>query len=267
VSDSVEAFQITAEAAWTYESRFVPALFGEWAPHLLEAAKVAPGDCVLDVACGTGVLARAAVYWTGAPDLVVGLDLNEAMLSVARAVRPEIRWRQGDAAALPFPDGSFDVVACQAGLMFFPDVAQALREMARVVNAAGRVVVHVWDGLESQTGYAPLVEAVARHAGSGSVELMSAYFSLGDLGALTQRFESAGLDVTQTRTRTGTVRFESIDEFVTIEVESTPLTERIDDGTYARIRADAIRGLADLADERGMAKVPIRGHVVTARKR
>ncbi|RPH77005.1 MAG: methyltransferase domain-containing protein, partial [Candidatus Rokuibacteriota bacterium] len=129
-----ETFRLSAAAAEMYESQFVPALFAEWAPRLIELAGVAPGQAVVDVACGTGIVARTVAEVQRGQGRVVGLDLNEAMLGVARRVRPDIEWRQGDAARLPFADGVFDVALCQMAFMFFPDRTQVLREMARIVT-------------------------------------------------------------------------------------------------------------------------------------
>ena len=98
-----ETFRLSAAAAEMYEAQFVPALFAEWAPRLIDLAGIAPGQAVLDVACGTGILARTVADVQRGQGRVVGVDLNEAMLGVARRVRPEIDWRQGDAARLPFP--------------------------------------------------------------------------------------------------------------------------------------------------------------------
>src|SRR4029453_8814510 len=138
-----EAFQLTAEVAEVYEARFVPAFFAQWAPRILDVTGVAGGHQVLDVACGTGVVARAAAERVGASGSVVGVDMSEAMLAVARRVRPDLPWRRGDAAALPFGDGEFDVVVCQMAMMFFPDPVRALREMSRVARPAGWVGVVV----------------------------------------------------------------------------------------------------------------------------
>ena len=126
-----ESFQIPIEAAELYESAFVPGFFAQWAPILCGAAGVTSGQAVLDVACGTGIVARTAADLVGGGGSVVGLDLNEAMLTVAGRVRPDIEWRQGDSAALPFADRSFDVALCQMALMFFADRRRALQEMAR----------------------------------------------------------------------------------------------------------------------------------------
>ena len=110
-------FQISNDAAEVYERLFVPALVGQWAEQIAEAARIDAGDRVLDVGCGTGVLARAAADRVELAQQVTGLDRNEGMLAVARRVRPQIDWRQGDASALPFADNSFDVVVSQFALM------------------------------------------------------------------------------------------------------------------------------------------------------
>ncbi|HET9309868.1 MAG TPA: methyltransferase domain-containing protein [Actinomycetota bacterium] len=103
---ATETFQISIERAEAYEAQLVPALFEEWAGRLVVATGVSPGHRVLDVACGTGIVARTAAGPVGGGGNVVGLDLNEEMLTVARRVRPDLEWRQGDAARLPFPDRS-----------------------------------------------------------------------------------------------------------------------------------------------------------------
>jgi SAM-dependent methyltransferase len=266
MAGSVETFQLSVEAAEVYESKFVPALFGEWAPHLVEAAGVAPGQAVLDVACGTGVVARTAADRMGGRGRVVGLDLNEGMLAVARRLRPDIEWRQGDAAELPFETGAFDVVLCQAALMFFPDRARALREMARVVTADGTVAVQVWDRLQEQAGFVPMYEAFTRHLGPEAMELESAYWILGDLDLVASLFEAAGLRVTGTRTRVGIVRYDSAEEAVATEVEATPLLERMDQQTYRRILEDAGETLRPFTVDGGRVELPLKGHLVTARR-
>jgi ubiquinone/menaquinone biosynthesis C-methylase UbiE len=115
-----EAFQIIREQAEAYEKLLVPALFAQWAPLMVDIARITDGQRVLDVACGTGVATRAAADRVGATGSVVGLDLNPAMLEVAAATRSDIEWRQGDAAHLPFGNEEFDAVLCQSALFFFP---------------------------------------------------------------------------------------------------------------------------------------------------
>ena len=119
---------------------------------------------------------------------VVGIDINEAMLTVARRVRPDIDWRQGDAGELPFPDLAFDAVLSQMALMYFPERAAALREMGRVAAAGGTVAVLVPSALDVQPAYGPLVDMAARHAGAQARSLLSTYFACGDLDELRSLF-------------------------------------------------------------------------------
>jgi SAM-dependent methyltransferase len=267
MAGSVETFQISLDAAEVYENRFVPALFGEWAPHLIDIAAVAPGDSVLDVACGTGVVARGAADRIAGHGRVVGLDINHGMLAVAQRLRSDIDWQHGDAGDLPFPDASFDVVLCQASLMFFPDRAKALREMARVVTGGGTVAIQVWASLDSQPGYGPFVDVAARHAGPEAIDLLSAYWVLGDLDLVAALVEAAGLEISARCTRVGTARFDSIDELVKTEVESTPLIDRISDDVYRSILEDSRAVLKSFISEGGKPEVPIEGHLISARRK
>lgn len=262
-TESSETFQIPLDAAEAYEAAFVPAFFAQWAPTLCDAAGIDPGQKVLDVACGTGIVARTAAEIVGATN-VVGVDINEAMLTVARRVRPDIDWRHGDAGALPLPDRGYDAVLCQMALMFFPERAAALREMGRVAAAGGTVAVLVPSGLDAQPAYGPLVDMAARHAGTEARSLLSTYFACGDLGELRRLFEVAQLRVTATTGHAGTARFPSVDALVATEVESTPLRERISDDVYERIRLGAHDVLAPFTAGDGTLAAPFECHVVVA---
>jgi ubiquinone/menaquinone biosynthesis C-methylase UbiE len=170
-SETKETFQLTQDMAEAYERHFVPAFFAQWAPQLVEAAGVRPGQRVLDVACGTGIVARTAAPRVGTAGSVTGVDINEAMLSVARRVSPDLEWRQGDAAALPFEDAEFDAALSQMAMMFFPDPAAALREMARVVQPPGTVAILIPAGLDANPAYEAFVDIVTRHAGPAARNL------------------------------------------------------------------------------------------------
>ena len=105
-----------------YERWLVGPLFRPWAEMTLEEVRVSPDDRILDIACGTGIVARLASERLGDAGHVVGVDLSPDMLAVARALAPDVDWREGNASALPLRDGEqFDVVVCQQGLQFFPD--------------------------------------------------------------------------------------------------------------------------------------------------
>jgi len=248
-----EAFQLSAEVAEAYEAAFVPTFFAQRAPLLLDAAGVAAGQRVLDVACGTGIVARCAADRVGVDDdagtsgaagAVVGLDLSEAMLGVARRIRPDLQWRQGDAAAMPFGDSEFDVVVCQMALMFLPDPVAALREMRRVARPAGTVAVLVPGALSANRPYELFVDIVTRHAGPDARRLVTTYFTLGDRDHLVSLFASAGLRVTAATCPVGESAYASIDEAVTIEIDSTPLGDRLDPVARERIIAACRDALA-----------------------
>jgi SAM-dependent methyltransferase len=260
-----ETFQIPLEIAEIYESKFVPALFADWAPHVVEMGDVAVGQSVLDVACGTGIVARTAAERVGSGGRVVGVDLNESMLTVAERVCQDVELRRADVTALPFEAATFDVVLCQMALMFFPDPRAAIREMGRVVKPQGTVVVMVPSSLDAQPAYKQLVSLAAKHAGPEAVAMLSAYWACGDLDALLGTVRAAGLDVLSTRTRMGTARFASIDEFVSVEVESTPVRERLTDEEYDTLRREATTILDRFTTANGTAEIPIEGHLVAGR--
>lgn len=260
-----ESFQIPIEAAEAYEAAFVPAFFAQWASVLCDAAGVTSGQRVLDVACGTGIVARTAADRVGATN-VVGVDLNEAMLTVARRVRSEIDWRQGDTAALPFDEASFDIVLCQMALMFFPDRAKALQEMARVAAPGGTVAILVPSSLDAQPAYGPFVDLAARHAGPEARSLLSTYFACGEPRDLTSLFDGAGLAAVTVSSHSGTARFPSVDALVATEVDSTPLGERITPEVRDRITHGARGVLAPFTNADGSLAAPFEVQVVVARR-
>jgi SAM-dependent methyltransferase len=260
-----ERYQLSEKAAEFYESTFVPALFSQWAQRLVDVAEVPPGGSVLDVACGTGVVARTAADRVGPAGSVVGLDLNEAMLAVAQRIRPDLKWQAGDACALPFDDDSFDVVLSQAALMFFADRVMALREMGRVAGEHGRVAVQVPGRLTGSPGYLALTEVVGRHAGPEVLDLLGAYFAVGEPDLLTGLFEAAGLRVETFETWLGATRLDSLDTF--LDAELLPIADRVDEDVRGRIADDCRAALAPFVDASGAIAAPIEVHVIVGNRR
>ncbi|NNM35002.1 MAG: methyltransferase domain-containing protein [Gemmatimonadetes bacterium] len=204
-----DALQEAIAGARAYEALHVPALFQEWTARVLDAAGVAEGHRVLDLACGTGILARDALKRVGPSGKVVGVDPNPGMLAVARELADEIQWREGIAEDLPSEEASFDRVVSQFGMMFFRDRSRALREVLRVLAPGGRFAIAVWDGLEHSPAYATEVQLLDEMAGTAAADALRAPFILGDVNAVRAIFADIGLAV-DVATIVGRARFPSI---------------------------------------------------------
>ena len=226
-------------------------------------AEPGPGDRLLDVACGTGVVARAAAGRVGPNGTVTGLDLNQAMLAVAQRVATEIDWRQGDVAALPFGDDAFDIVTCQAAIFFFPDPTGALAEMARVTRPSGRVVVQSFSLLDAQRAYAPWIRMVSRHAGPDTEELLGTYWAQGNPEIMRGRCAEARLRVTSLHEHLRPAYFPNIETFVLTEVNATPLRDRLLQADLDRILAESQQLLEPFIQD-GRLVIPLSGYVMAA---
>ncbi len=261
-----ESWQLADDVAVAYERDFVPAIMAQWPPVIAGIAGMGPGDRVLDVACGTGILARDAATRVGPSGRVTGLDLNDAMLVVARRLRPDIEWRQGDAMKLPFADGAFDVVASQMAFMFFPDQVAALSEMWRVLAPGGRLAVAVCAPIGRAAGYRRLAEILRRRIGDQAAAMVEGYFAHGEEGQLRRLAEAAGIGGAKALTREGWARFASIDECIRIEIRGSPLAELVDAAGYDAVVRDARRDLRDYCDAQGRLVMPLDAAILAARK-
>lgn len=204
-----------------YQQFFVPAIFGPWANGLVERAGLRAGDAVLDLACGTGIVARTAAPIVGRSGRVAALDLRPGMLDAARSTSapegPPIEWVEGDATDPDFPDESFDHVICQAGLQFFPDRVRALAEARRVLKPYGRLTLLVWQSIDRHPVYKAVAEAEFNRLGTLGVtwEEVMMPFSLGDATELASLMREAGLREIEIAPETREVRFPDPDRFVT----------------------------------------------------
>lgn len=265
-----QQFQLGGSGPEAYERYLVPIIFDPWARHLVDLVAPKQGERVLDVACGTGVVARCAATHVGDEGTVVGLDANEGMLQVARAtssgIRPGIEWRIGSATDMPLPDGSFEVVCCQQGLQFFGDRSAALREMPRGLVPAGRLALAVWRPIEFSPGFVSLTEALGRHAGADTAAMMQAPFSGGNAEELRAVVAGAGFEDVRIRIGVGSIRFPSPGEFLRQEAASSPLAEPVG-ALSPEVREALIRDLAEslqcCTDDDGVV-FPMQTHVLTA---
>ena len=209
--------QTSASPARVYDQHFVPALFQYWGDYLANTANIKSGQQVLDVACGTGVLACAVAERIGEKGEVVGLDLSNDMLDVARRKNTSIVWRDGQAESLPFGNNSFDHVMSQFGFMFFSDQRTALREMMRVLRPGGHLTVAVCDAIDHSPGYAVLAELLQRLFGIEVADAFRAPFASGNQQALLSLCLRAGITHARVERHDVPVTFPSIQSLVSTE--------------------------------------------------
>ena len=255
-------------AAAAYERYLAPAIFTPWAQDLIELAAPTLGERVLDIACGTGVVARAVGSRVGAEGKVVGLDLNGGMLEVARSLPwtapAPVEWREANALDLPFEDGSFDLVLCQQGLQFFPDRIAALRHMRRVLTPGGRLALSVWRPIHYSPGFESLHNALTRRVGPDAGILGP--FALGDAEELRSLVGGAGFPDIRLRQAAKILEFPSPEEFVWRYVAATPLATivaHIDGGVRGAIADDVAKDLKESVSAGGLA-FPIESHLLLA---
>jgi SAM-dependent methyltransferase len=265
-----ERWQLEGDSAELYERYLVPAVTLPWAVDLVGRIGVEPGDRILDVACGTGAVARLAAARAGDGGRVVGVDVNRGMLRVARARLPELEWREGSVLALPFADGEFDVVVCQLGLQFFPDRSAALREMRRVLARGGRFAASVYSSIERNPAAETLSCALDRRFGAGASRAKRHEHSLADRSELGALLASAGFAGVLVETVELRVRFASVEEWVRIQFAATPLAALLEaresserERLIALVSADVGAGLGPFVDDGGLT-FPQEVHVVRA---
>jgi SAM-dependent methyltransferase len=225
------------------------------------------GDRVLDVACGTGLVASRVSLVSRKLCSVVGIDLNEAMLNVARR-NSQVEWHQGNAMELPLESGSFDVVLCQQGLQYVPDRAAAMKEMARVLVPGGRLALNVWGGLDRQPFHAAVIDAVGEFLGATAKSAFDTAFSLNSLEEL--RHLAIGAELTNVRVRLEhrTMRYSSPAALARAFMVTTPIAAQflaLSDNQQQAMIAYVVQRLANFVDDAGLA-VSQENHFLTTSK-
>ena len=251
VSQTASAVRYSGNAPENYEKYFVPAIAAPIAQDLMEAASIQPGERVLDVACGTGVVTRMAAERAGNNGQVAGLDLSPAMLAVARSRTPNglsMDWYETSAEAMPLPDGGFDVALCQMGLQFIANRRQALEEMRRVLRPGGRIALNLPG--PAPAFFADFAQALARHIDPKAAGFVHVVFSLHDEKELRSLMSAAGFkEVTIAKARK-TLRLPPPEAFLWQYVHSTPLAQLV-----SRASDEKRAALTDDVVERWQGKV------------
>jgi len=239
-----------------YEQWFVPAVFGSLAAGFVHTIQPQAGTRVLDIACGTGILARRIASLVGQLGRVVGLDISPAMLAVAGQAAERdgvtIEWQLGRSDSLPFPDRGFDLVVTQQGLQFAVDRPAAVAEMRRTLAPGGRVAVCVWQGLDRHPIYAAMHRAVLRELRAPA---MQTPFSLGETELRTLLVD-AGFDDVRVEPISIEARFAHAERYVELQIQAAsaaiPILQQLD----AVERAELIDGI------RTELEAPIREYTV-----
>ena len=177
-----------------FEDLTVPVMVAPFAAALVESAGLGPGDRLLDAGCGTGAVVRDAISAGVAPDDIDGVDIEDDALAVARHHCPAtVRFRLGSVTELPYPDASFDVVACHQTLQHIDQRQRAVAEMARALAPGGRLVVGCWGPVQDQVPFRALRAALAQVGSPMATTCFEAASSLSDTGDLHQLLRGAGL--------------------------------------------------------------------------
>lgn len=222
---SVSYRNFTGTGAENYERYFVPAIATPVSVGLLQTAALQPGERVLDVACGTGLVARLAAEHVGRTGTVTGIDISPDMIEVAKATPaptvPAVDWHVGDATSLPLPDGAYDVVLCQMGLMFIEDRVAALTEMRRVLAPGGRLVVNTPGSI--QPTFELMEQAIIDHINPELGGFVRAVFSMHDPSAVAALLREAGLESVDAKVSIATFHLPAPGEFLWQYINLTPM--------------------------------------------
>jgi len=256
------------DAGRGYEALFVPALFDVWTKHLVEGAGVGQGSHVLDVACGTGVLARSALARVGANGRVVGADPAPGMLAAAKELESAIDWVLCSAEALDVDDETFDCVISQFGMMFFEDRKKSSEEMFRVLKPGGLLAIAVWRSVEHNPAYADIISVLEKHVGTAAADALRLPYSLGSSDEVTEILKSGGFGEITVEVKTETAKFPSSRQMVEAELRGwLPLFDIIlSEGEINEVLIESDIMLGKYAGPAGEAVFPTSAHVFTAQK-
>lgn len=231
--------KISDDLVRVHEQYLVPAIYAQWAGRVAEIAEIEFGQHVLDVACGTGTLSRAAKLETGLAGQVIGLDISEKMLESAQRKAPGIDWQIGDATSMPFEKNRFDRVLCQFSLMFIGNRVAAIKEMLRVCKTDGLIVVATWGPLHLSSAFGSLIKLVKQYCGSNTAMRLSSPWALGKSGVMDSLLLSSGVNEYECHERFGQARYPSLRAFIEAHLRLAGEFDTLDERTLQELSSAA----------------------------
>jgi ubiquinone/menaquinone biosynthesis C-methylase UbiE len=263
-------FQLSDNAAENYEQISARYILGPWAQVLVSASELKSGEKILDLACGTGIVSRAAAEQLGVSGHITGLDTNPGMLKVAQKIGIKgscpIEWVEGSACDIPLEDGTFDAVLCQQGLQYFPDQAKAISECYRVLRTGGRACFNIWAAAGPYNE--ALARAIAMHIGDKEARQYRQSRDVPDAASLRQLFEDAGFSNVDVSVKEMLVWLPEIKKFAISHLDGSPISSALNalseeaQGNLARDVAADIAAYANGDD----VVVPDSIHLICATK-
>lgn len=267
-------WEMSSDGPETYEECIVSTWMEDWSPDLIEAGQIGPNQRVLDVACGTGILARKAGGLVGPGGRFACIDLNDGMLRVGcRYVKQtgatEVEWHHCDVTKMPFSNAEFDTVLCQQGLQFFPDKLAALQEIKRVLVPHGTLALSVWGRPEKSPHVIVICDVLTKFFGPDSTQMFKVACSLSSPDLLSKLIQEAGFSDICIRTDVKIARHPSFTRFLPAYFSIFPvasLISELPDDERDRMFHLIEKGLAPWI-ENGALAVPTENHILTAKIR
>ncbi|MBC8438249.1 MAG: methyltransferase domain-containing protein [Deltaproteobacteria bacterium] len=261
-------WQLSGDGPNAYEKYIVPAYTWVWAKEIVKRACLREGEKILDVACGTGLVARIAADEQSNPGLIYGVDVNEVMIKKARNIGKSINFYHSDVLEMPFSNNYFDVIFCQQGLQYFPDPGSALKEMNRVLVENGRILLSVWRPIKYSPFYKSLCKVLEKYVNTKSASMLSAAFTFGDFGKLKSLFSDAGFNCININIVVKQMRYSPFEEFVVGGIMASPFYKDIQEMQGSKreeMLLEIYNSNQNYIDDNGLA-APMESYIVNAKK-
>jgi len=258
-----DSYQLHIKEAKFYEKHFVPTLFKKWAELIVEELNLEQSNRVLDIACGTGIVARTALKKGVESIDITGCDLNAGMLQVASEIAPNITWTLGNAERLPFKNNSFNKISCQFGVMFFQNPITALNEMIRVLDSNGKIAISIWNTIDQNEGYYDLLKLLEKIGGPELGSILRSPFILGKKQKIEELIKASNVQNFKLETIQAGVEFPSIEYWIDCDIKASPIATKISKDQYSNLVDQAKTKLNQYVDSAGKVRFNLSAHMIS----